>query len=233
MARKDRVPTPPRRVQAPQRRSTPAKADPGRQRRLLLGIGAATLAVVVVVLGFLLLGGGDKNEAAAFTDAGCTLQSFPAMDNEPDHSDVPDLETKPKWNSYPPSSGPHYVQTAVLGFYDEPVPLVQSTHNLEHGAVVVHYGKDVPQAEIDRLRDWYDDDPGGLLVARLPDLNKQIALTAWTTPDSAPGGEGGIRGRGYLAKCPAFDEAAFDRFVEEHRYKGPERVPPELMTPGT
>jgi Protein of unknown function (DUF3105) len=233
MARKDRVPNPPKRVQAPQRRSTPAKVDPGRQRRLLLGIGGATLAVVVLVLGFLLLGGDDKTEAAIFTDAGCTFQSFEAMDNEPDHSDVPDLETKPKWNSYPPSSGPHFTQTAILGFYTEAVPLVQSTHNLEHGAVIVHYGKDVPQAEIDELRAWYDDDPAGLLVARLPDLNNQISLTAWTTPDSAPGGEGGIRGRGYLAKCPAFDEGAFNRFVEEHRYKGPERVPPELMVPGT
>jgi hypothetical protein len=233
MARKDRVPTPPRRVQAPQRRSTPAKADPDRRRRLLLGIGAGTLALVAIVLGFLLLGGGGKSEAAVFRDAGCTFQSFPAQDNAPDHSDVPDLEAKPKWNSYPPSSGPHHGSTAVLGFYEEPVLLVQSTHNLEHGAVIVHYGKDVPDEEVAKLREWYFSDPNGLLVAPLDDLNNQIALTAWTTPDSAPGGEGGIRGRGYLAKCPRFDEAAFDRFAEEHRFKGPERIPPELMTPGT
>lgn len=234
MARKDRVPNPPKRVQAPQRRSTPtAKSDTGSQRRLLLGLGAASLAVIAVVLGFLLLGGGDKSEAAVFREAGCTFQSFPAQENEPDHSDVPTLETKPKWNSYPPSSGPHHGATAVLGFYDEPVLLVQSTHNLEHGVVVVHYGKDVPEEEIQKLREWYEDDPNGLLVAPLDDLNEQIALAAWTTPDSAPGGEAGIRGRGYVAKCPAFDEAAFDRFVEEHRYKGPERVPPEQLAPGT
>jgi hypothetical protein len=233
MARKDRVPNPPRRVQAPQRRSSPAKADPGRQRRLLLWIGGATLAAVVLVLGFFLLGGGEKSEAAVFRDAGCTFQSFPAQDNTPDHSDVPDLEAKPKWNSYPPSSGPHHGSTAVLGFYDEPVLLVQSTHNLEHGAVIVHYGKDVSDEEVAALREWYDSDPNGIIVSPLNDLNDQIALTAWTTPDSAPGGEGGIRGRGYLAKCPSFDEGAFDRFVEEHRYKGPERVPPENMTPGT
>lgn len=233
MARKDRVPNPPRRVQAPQKRTAPAAKDPARQRRLLLGIGAGTLAVLAVLLGFLLLGGGDKSEAAVFREAGCTFESFPAQRNEPDHSDVPDLEAKPKWNSYPPSSGPHHGSTAVLGFYEEPVPLVQSTHNLEHGAVVIHYGEDVPDAEIQKLREWYDDDPGGLIVSRLDDLGNQISLTAWTTPDSAPGGEGGVRGRGYLAKCPRFDEAAFDRFVEEHRYKGPERIPPEQMAPGT
>lgn len=220
-------------MQAPQKRSSPAKTDPGRQRRLLLWIAGATLAAVVLALGFFLFGGGEKSEAAVFRDAGCTFESFPAQENVPDHSDVPDLETKPKWNSYPPSSGPHHQSTAVLNFYDEPVPLVQSTHNLEHGAVIVHYGKDVSDAEVAALREWYESDPDGILVAPLADLNDQIALAAWTTPDSAPGGEGGTRGRGYLAKCPSFDEEAFDRFVEEHRFKGPERVPPENMTPGT
>jgi hypothetical protein len=233
MARKDRVPNPPRRVQAPKKRSSPAKADPGRQRRLLLWVGGATLVAVVLVLGFFLLGGGEKSEAAVFRDAGCTFESFPAQNNQPDHSDVPDLEAKPEWNSYPPSSGPHHGSTAVLGFYDEPVLLVQSTHNLEHGVVVVHYGKDVSDEDVEALREWYDNDPNGLLVAPLNDLNDQIALTAWTTPDAAPGGEAGIRGRGYLAKCPTFDEEAFDRFVEEHRFKGPERVPPENLAPGT
>ena len=156
------------------------------------------------------------------------------MDNEPDHSDVPDLDGEAEVELV------SALQRAALrsdrqswASTTSPCRSSSPCTTSSTAAVVVHYGKDVSQEAIDKLRDWYDDDPGGLIVARLPDLNKQIALTAWTTPDSAPGGEGGIRGRGYLAKCPAFDEAAFDRFVEEHRYKGPERVPPELMTPGT
>ena len=181
MARKDRAPTPPKRpVQAPQRRSSPASAaDAERQRRLLYIVAGSGIAALVVVLGFLFLGGGgDKSEAAVLEDAGCTLKSFPAQANTPDHTDVPTLETKPKWNSFPPTSGPHFGQTAIFGSYDEEVPLVQTTHNLEHGAVVIHYGKDVPETEIEAIRAFYDDDPNGLIVAPLPQLGQKIALTA-------------------------------------------------------
>ena len=234
MARKDRVPNPPKRpVQAPQRRSTPTTAaDAERQKRLLYIIAGSGIAALVVVLGFLFLGGsGDKSEAAVLEGAGCTLKSFPAMANKPDHSDVPTLQTKPKWNSFPPTSGPHYGQTAIFGSYDEPVPLVQTVHNLEHGAVIIHYGKDVPEAEIEKIRSFYEDDPNGLIVAPLPQLGKKIALTAWTAPEPTPGSTPD-RGRGYLAECTKFDESAFSTFVAEHRGKGPERFPVDQLVPG-
>ena len=234
MARKDRVPNPPKRVQAPQRRhGTTPPADAERQRKLLYLIAGSGILLLAIVLGAIFLtGGGGKNEAATIEAAGCTLQSFKAVPNKPDHSDVPTLETKPKWNSYPPTSGPHYGQTAILGSYDEPVQLVQSTHNLEHGAIVIHYGKDVPPAEVEKIRDWYSNDPNGLLVAPLDDLGKKIALAAWTTKDATPGASSD-RGRGYLVECTTFSEKAFDTFVKNHRFKGPERIPAELMTPGS
>ncbi|MCP9486322.1 MAG: DUF3105 domain-containing protein [Gaiellaceae bacterium MAG52_C11] len=234
MARKDRVPNPPKRpVQAPQRRSTPTTAaDAERRKRLLAIIAASALAALVLVVGFLLLdGGGGRSEAAVLEEAGCTLRSFPAQANESDHSDVPSLTSKPKWNSFPPTSGPHFGQTAVFGSYDEPVPLVQSTHNLEHGAVIIHYGEDVPEAEIEAIRSFYEDDPNGLIVAPLPRLGEKIALTAWTTPEPSPGDEPD-RGRGYLAECTEFDESAFSTFVDEHRGKGPERLPVGDLVPG-
>jgi len=231
MARKDRVPNPPRKVQAPKRRTAPAAAaDPAKRRNLLLGLAAAALALLAIVGGVLLLGGGGKSEAAVLQEAGCTLETFPADADSATHVE---LDAKPEWSSHPPTNGPHYAVPAVFGFYEDPVPLLQSTHNLEHGAVVIHYGDKVPDAEIQKLRAWYAKDPNGLLVAPLDDLGETIALSAWTTPDSAPGGEGGSRGRGYLAKCSRFEESAFDRFVEEHRYRGPERIPPEQLAPGT
>jgi hypothetical protein len=235
MARKDRVPNPPKRVQAPQRRhgtTDPAAAD--RQRKVLYLVAGSGILLLAVVLGIIFVagGGGGKAEAATIEAAGCTLQSFPALPNKADHSDVPTLDTKPKWNSYPPTSGPHYGQTAILGSYDEPVPLVQSTHSLEHGAIVIHYGKDVPAGEVEKIRDWYSNDPNGLLVAPLADLGKKIALAAWTTKDATPGASSD-RGRGYLVECTKFSEKAFDTFVNNHRFKGPERIPAELMTPGS
>ncbi len=235
MARKDRVPNPPKRsVQAPQRRSTaPTAADAERQKRLVYVIAASGLAALVVVVGFLLLGGnGDESEGAVLEGAGCTLRSFPALANTSDHSDVPTLETKPKWNSFPPTSGPHFGQTAVWGSYDEPVPLVQTTHNLEHGGVIIHYGPDVPEAEVDALRTWYNqtDDPNGIIIAPLATNADKITLSAWTAPDPTSTRD---RGRGWLASCKAFDEGAVSAFIDEHRYQGPERVPSELLAPGS
>lgn len=235
MARKDRAPTPPKRpVQAPQRRSTAADpAAQARQRRFLYLFAASGIVALLVVVGAILIAGrGGTDEVAVLEDAGCTLQSFPAQTNKSDHSDVPKLTTKPKWNSFPPTSGPHYGIPAVWGSYDEPVPLVQTTHNLEHGGVIIQYGRSVPEAEVAKIRDWYSEDPNGLIVAPLPSLGRTIALTAWTAPEPTPGGSRD-RGRGYLAKCTTFDDKAFSTFVDEHRGKAPERIPVEDLEPGS
>jgi hypothetical protein len=225
MPRKDSVPNPPRRVQAPKRRATPAgPADPARKRKLLLGAAAAVLVVVAIVLAVLLFGGSDKSEAAVLQEEGCTLETFPGQ--EATHLDDRATSAKPNWNSSPPTSGPHLPTPAVYGFYTEEVSLLQTVHNLEHGAIVIHLGSDVPEATIEEIRSFYMEDPNGILVARYPELGDKVSLSAWTSRE--PGG----RGRGYLATCTGFSERAFSRFVKEHRYKGPERFPEDSLHPG-
>lgn len=233
MARKDRVPDPPKRPQGPQRRSAPRSADDEARRRrtLLLILGAAVLAAAAVGA-FLLVGsgGGDDGGRSALEEAGCTLQVAPGQEGT--HTAELTATSDPKWNTDPPTSGPHNEQTAVWGFYEDPVPLPQSVHNLEHGGIVIHYGEDVPDEQVEQLRAWYTDDPNAILVAPLDKLGDRIALSAWTTdealtPDDAENGEG------YLAKCPRFDEDAFDAFVEAHRYQGPERFPADALHPGS
>jgi hypothetical protein len=227
MARKDRVPNPPKRPQAPQRRHT--QTDPAvaarRRRNLLIGLGAAALIGAAIVLGAIFVSGASADEREVLEGAGCTLQTFPGQEgiHVTDFNAVP----KPKWNSSPPTSGTHHVSAAIWGFYTSPVRLIQSVHNLEHGGVVVHYGSEVSDAQIDRLRAWYDEDPRGLVVSPLPSLRPRdsFALAAWTAPSNE-------RGRGYLAKCPTFDEDAFDAFVDEHRFQGPERFDPDALQPG-
>jgi hypothetical protein len=233
MARKDRTPSPPKRPQGPQRRSTPTSPAAAQERRkLILLLGAGALVALVAVLAVVLLTGGGKDERQTLEAAGCTLQSFPALPNKSDHSDVPTLDTKPKWNSNPPTSGPHYGQTAVWGSYDEPVPLVQTVHNLEHGGVVIHYGPRVPKADVEQLKgSFYSDDPNGIVISPLPSNGNKITLSAWTAPDASTGTSD--RGRGWLATCTAFDPDAFKAFVDAHRFQGPERIPPELLAPGS
>ena len=109
--------------------------------------------------------------------------------------------------------------------------LIQSLHNLEHGGIIIHYGKDVPKAQIDEIRAFYLKDPKALLVAPLPALKNKIALTAWTTPDT--GTTARSNGRGYLATCTKFDEKAFEAFRSAYRGKGPEGIPESSNTPGS
>ena len=145
--------------------------------------------------------------------AGCTFKTYP--DLEAKH--VQSLDANVKYNSFPPTSGPHYFRPAIWGSYNEPLALVQEVHNLEHGGVIVQYGNRVPQATVEQLQSFYNDSPNGLLLAPLPKLGDRIALTAWTR----------------LATCRRFDESAFRAFRDAYRGQGPERFPVSALKPGT
>ena len=164
-------------------------------------------------------------------DAGCTFNTYPGLKNASDHSDVPTPTTKVKWNSNPPTSGPHYGQWALWGAYDRPVPLQMSTHNLEHGGIVIHYGPDVPAAEVEKLREFYRDDPNAMLLAPLPTMGDKIVLSAWYF-DESRASDKSYYGEGQQAKCTAVDTAAFKSFRDKFRYKGRERIPAENLQPG-
>ena len=156
--------------------------------------------------------GDSEGIAATMLAAGCTYQT-PAEQGR-DH--VQD-GTQVKYNSTPPTSGDHYAVPVVWGSYDAPIEQARQVHNLEHGGIVIQYGDDVPPATIDELRAFYQDDPNGLLLAPLPSLNDQIAVTAWTQ----------------LARCTQFDQNAFEAFRDEFRAKGPEPRRVSDLAPGT
>jgi hypothetical protein len=215
------------RVKAPSQRSVPKPGAEGGSRRVLyivVGAGAALAAIgaVVALVGF----GGGKDPRGALEAAGCTLESYPGVSR--DH--INDPAARPEsWNSFPPTSGPHYVTPAVYGFYEEPVELARILHGLEHGGVFMLYGPDAPAGTADALRGIYDRDPRGFVVAPEPELGKTVALGAWTS-DSTGDSEFGT---GYLAKCPNVDTEAFNQFVDAYRARGPEGTPLELLRPGS
>jgi hypothetical protein len=232
MARKDRAPTPPRRVQAPQQRRAPASADAVRKQKLIMyGLAASgLLALGIVLLLVAFGGGGDGGDArAALESAGCTLQIVPAQENQSDHSDVPTPDSEVDWNTDPPSNGPHYGQTAIFGAYDEPLQQQRVVHNLEHGGVSIQWGPQVPDADVAALRAWYEDgDKDGLLLAPYQPLDDQIALAAWR--DTDPGDSD--RGEGIVAKCPTFDAGAFDAYLDAYGFQGPEAFPRDALQVG-
>jgi len=204
---------------------TPQGAGPGR--RGLIGLALAGAVVVVGLAGLYLVGGGDDAIAAddaraALTAAGCRLQEVEALPFN-QHTLQPG-ESSDQWNTDPPTSGPHYQQTAIYGAYTEPLDQARVVHNLEHGAVFIQYGKDVPAATVAQLRGFYDARQSGTLLAPLPRLDEKVALGAWTFS--------GGKGTAYLATCTTFHEAAFAAFFDAFQFHGPERFDPGSMLPG-
>ena len=171
-------------------------------------IGASGIILLAAVLAFFLLvdrGGDDEASADAIATikaAGWTYQRPKGQGR--DH--VPELPANFKYNTVPATSGQHSNQTVVYGPYDQPVSEINYVHNLEHGAVGIFYGENVPQATVTQILEYYNEDPNGLIVAPDPRLDDQIALTAWT----------------HIAKGKSFDEEVFDTFVDTFGFKGPE-----------
>jgi hypothetical protein len=189
-------------------------------------IGAVAVAALV-------LGGGSKADAAqTMREAGCTYKQVEASRNlRPGMRHVNALPKGFKYNTFPPTSGLHNPQTIIWGIYDSPVNQLRSVHNMEHGGIVIQYGSKVPDATVQKLADFYRQDPNGIVVAPLPALGNKISLAAWTF-DQGKLLERGYEGEGRLAICPAFDEGAFRSFVDAYRGKGPEPFGVDLLTPG-
>jgi hypothetical protein len=190
-----------------------------------LALGGAIL-IAAVAVGLLMAFRGGDNAAASGVDGSCVRETFPPMGRQ----HVESVRSGFQYNSFPPTSGPHFGVPAVFNIYDQPVPEIRLIHNLEHGAMVVQYGSKVPQQTVQQIAAWYSKDPLGLVVAPLPPASEikakaptgydsKIFLTAWT----------------HLATCTTFDEGAFDHFRDDYRGPdgdAPEKFPLSALQPG-
>ena len=228
--KKSHVPAPPRPVQGPKVRtggpSGPrAPRDPRRTRIIVLGVVGALVVIGAIVGVVIAVGGGGGGGSGQVAVGGpCVVKTYPDQGRQ----HVTKLPKGFKYNSYPPTSGPHYppgnLAPAVWNFYDQPIDEIILVHNLEHGGVVVQYGSKVPQSTIQQIADWYQKDPRGLLVAPFPAdaparVADKVTLSAWT----------------HLSTCTGFDEEAFDAFVQNYRAPNgdnPEKFPLDALQPG-
>jgi hypothetical protein len=204
---------------------------------ILIAVGAAlVLAAAGAAIAFAVGRGGE--EASSGSLGSCSVKSFPAqgLDNKTQRAGhVSELPKGFKYNSFPPTSGPHDAQWVIWNVYDRALPQINLVHNLEHGGIAVQYGAQVPKETVDQIVAWYSDDPNGIVVAPLPSLGKRIALTAWTADyegdPNAPSANI-TESEGRLAMCPTFDEDAFSEFRDDYRFEGVERFDPEQLQPG-
>jgi hypothetical protein len=212
VAKKDRVPTPPKRpVQAP--KAYKAEHSPRRTQLIFVAIAVAiVLAAAAVGIGFI-MSGDDSSASGPVGQGDCTSETFTAQEA----AHVEELPADYEYNSTPATSGLHSPVTAIWNLYDQPVPQINYIHNLEHGGMIVQYGSEVSAEDIASLANWYGQDSRGLIVGPLaqdleeqdPTLADQIVVTSWT----------------HMLRCGSFDEEALNDFSDD--YRGPQGDAPE------
>jgi hypothetical protein len=146
------------------------------------------------------------NEAA--DAAGCQLElGLPDEGNQ----HIPRSQT-PKYDTNPPTSGPHDATPLADGAYLEHPHERFWVHSMEHGRIVIHYDPSLPESDQLALKGAFDDDPEGMILIPSEELPYEVAATAWRN------------GLG----CDAYGPAALDAiraFRDEFRGRGPEKIP--------
>lgn len=113
------------------------------------------------------------------------------------------------YNSNPPSSGPHYGQTAEWGVYGEQLPDEQLIHNLEHGGIWISYKPDLDKGSKEKLINLAKGYKSKVVLEPRKENDSNIALVSW----------------GRVFKLESFDEQQIKDFIEFYKNKGPEKVP--------
>jgi len=90
-----------------------------------------------------------------------------------------DQAAEVRYNSVPPTSGPHFPFAANTGIYTSPVPEALFVHAMEHGHVVVAYAPDLTESEVHDLQNLTRRHGDEVLLTPYPRLDHGLALAAW------------------------------------------------------
>lgn len=201
-----------------QRQGQRRHASGGGSNRLVMG-GVVIGAIVLAVLGLRAAGvfeppaaALDLNSADFQVPAGTTIGT-----QQPLQAASHILAgARGTYNSVPPTSGEHYNQAGVApapwGIKDTMLPPEATTHNLEHGGVVIAYNNLTP-AETDQLKGIVRALMNGayrkIILEPYPPLtDAKVALTSW----------------GWLLKLQAVDQTQIVQFTRSH-YADPNFAP--------
>ena len=88
-----------------------------------------------------------------------------------------------KYNSSPPTSGPHMPWIISAGVYRQPVAPEYQIHLLEHGKVLLQYPSGAPRSVRTALERFARRRPDVVVVAPSRDVRRGVALTAWQRID--------------------------------------------------
>jgi hypothetical protein len=100
----------------------------------------------------------------------------------------------------PPVGGDHAEIWQNCGFYDMPIENENGVHSLEHGAVWITYRPDLPNEQVDLLRQRARRE-SHILVSPFPNLPAPVVASAW----------------GHQLRLDTADDPRLDQFVRAFR----------------
>lgn len=172
------------------------------EKKVYIGLGVVTIAIVVGAAFF--MGGQDKKQQEKIQK--------PLMGEK-----IPDMgqihvkqgESHVAYNSNPPTSGPHTDDgVAGAGIHEKQVADELLVHSLEHGAVIVSYKADLPQNQVEKIKNAFNGASGKKIMVPRKNLDVPVALTSWN----------------YLLKLKTIDERQIQAFIETNNDRAPEKA---------
>ncbi len=141
----------------------------GRERNW--GLIAVVLVVVAVLGAFI---------AVVVADVGQQAASRPpdGVEDVDVGSGGQHTEGNVDYEQTPPAGGEHSPVWQNCGFYGEPIPEENAVHSLEHGAVWITYSPDLPQGQVEQIKELAGDN-SYVLASPYPDLPAPVVGSAW------------------------------------------------------
>ncbi len=143
----------------------------GGSRRTYLIVGAVIVAFVAGFIALAVLDARQQSGAGAPVDVKTYDVGPPGQ-----HTDA-DVD----YAQNPPAGGEHNPVWQNCGYYDKPVRDEAAVHSQEHGAVWITYSPDLPQNQVNELRDISESE-SYVLVSPYPDLSDDtpVVASAWS-----------------------------------------------------
>jgi Protein of unknown function (DUF3105) len=153
------------------------RGSPGRRGTTRVGGGERNWGLIILVVAVIAFLGAfiavvalDVSQRAARTPPG-GVESFENLSRN--HTEGP-----VDYEQTPPVGGPHNLVWQNAGFYAEPIPNENAVHTLEHGAVWITYRPDLPQEQVEKIRDLVQGEPCAL-ASPYEGLPSPVVASAW------------------------------------------------------
>jgi hypothetical protein len=220
-----------RRAQArEERRRKEAEAAKKKQRGQLRN-GLITLAIVVVVAAVIIqafVGGpttiddpiliSTSEAEAAREAAGCEVLTQQQPLPDASHMDTAPGDLSGLYSDVRPThSGPHTPTLHPVGTFGRQIDEFNSTHNLEHGAVIVWWDPDQAGDASGDIEDWAETlNASGFSDSQLARFGVGIITSRYDDPGLSSGKAIAFRAWGTAMDCDEWDETAANSFVIEN-----------------